>query len=347
VDIGCHQHRVAIGLSSGEVLEEFDIVHQAEGFDHFFARIAAYEQQYACSVAVAMEGFNGWARPLDTMSRARDYRLYNINNLKLARFKEIFPGAAKTDALDARKGLDLFQLRDHLPLAKDVLQEVAATPEENDILKRLTRRRRYLVREKGRVLNRLQSDLQAVCPGLLEITHDAGNLWFLRFLTSRPELTHLARLRRSSLLKIRGVGATYAGEIQAWQRQAVFSHEVGWVGEMIQADAARVLELLDQIKALEAKIDAVAQESSVASILDSIPGFGRVCSAELAGEIGTIERFRSDASLGLYVGMSNLDNSSGKYQGSKAPKHVNTRAKAAMMIAVDRHRKAVPESQRY
>jgi transposase len=110
-------------------------------------------------------------------------------NLKLARFKEMFPGAAKSDALDARKGLELFQLRDHLPLAKDVLQEVATTPEENDILKRLTRRRRALVRDKGRVLNRLQSDLQAACPGLLEITHEAGNLWFLRFLTSRPELT--------------------------------------------------------------------------------------------------------------------------------------------------------------
>jgi len=39
--------------------------------------------------------------------------------------------------------------------------------------------------------------------------------------------------------------------------------------------------------------------------------------------------------------------SSGKFQGSKAPKHVNTRAKAAMMIAVDRHRKCVPESQQY
>ncbi|MEE8302654.1 MAG: IS110 family transposase, partial [Candidatus Tectomicrobia bacterium] len=314
---------------------------------HFFARIATYEQQYACPVAVAMEGFNGYARPLDTMIRARDYRLYNINNLKLARFKEIFPGAAKTDAIDARKGLELFQLRDHLPLAKDVLQEVAATPEENDILKRLTRRRRRLVREKGRVLNNLQSDLHAVCPGLLAMTNDAGNLWFLRFLTSRPDLTQLARLRRASLRKIRGVGATYAGEMQAWQHHAVCSHEVAWVGEMIQADAARVLELLDQIKALEAKIDTVAQESAVASILDSIPGFGRVCSAELAGEIGTIERFRSDASLGLYLGMSHLDNSSGKFQGSKAPKHVNTRAKAAMMIAVDRHRKGVPESQRY
>jgi len=168
----------------------------------------------------------------------KHYRLYNINNLQLARFKEIFPGAAKTDALDARKGLELFQLRDHLPLAKDVLQEVATTPEENDILKRLTRRRRHLVREKGRVLNRLQSDLQAVCPGLLEITPDAGNLWFLRFLTSRPDLTQLARLRRTSLLNIRGVGATYPHAIQAWQKHAVFSPEVSWVGEMIQADAA-------------------------------------------------------------------------------------------------------------
>jgi len=45
VDMGSRQHRVAIGLSSGEVLEEFDRVHQAEGFEHFFAHIATYEPQ--------------------------------------------------------------------------------------------------------------------------------------------------------------------------------------------------------------------------------------------------------------------------------------------------------------
>jgi hypothetical protein len=53
-----------------------------------------------------MEGYNGWARPLDSLIRARGYRLYNINNLKLTRFKEIFPGAAKSDRIDARKGLE-------------------------------------------------------------------------------------------------------------------------------------------------------------------------------------------------------------------------------------------------
>ena len=32
--------------------------------------------------------------------------------------------------------------------------------------------------------------------------------------------------------------------------------------------------------------------------------------------------------------MATLDNSSGKYQGTKRPKHINTRAKAAMMMQV-------------
>ncbi len=59
-----------------------------------------------------------------------------------------------------------------------------------------------------------------------------------------------------------------------------------------------------------------------------IPGYGSVCSAELADEIGTIARFRSEISLALYLGMATLDHSSGKFRGSKAPKHVNTRAKA-------------------
>ena len=131
---------MAIGLPSGEVLEEFEIAHRPEGFAEFFSRIEKHQKVRDCGVAVAMEGFNGCARPLDAMVRRRGYRLYNINNLKLARFKEIFPGAAKSDRIDARKGLELFQLSDHLPLAKEVLQEVKGTPRENEVLKRLTQR---------------------------------------------------------------------------------------------------------------------------------------------------------------------------------------------------------------
>jgi transposase len=347
VDVGCHNHSVAIGLSTGEILDEFSIAHEPEGFRQFFSRIEKQERKFGYPVSVAMEGFTGYARPLDTLVRARDYRLFNINNLKLARFKEIFPGAAKTDPIDARKGLELFQLRDHLPMAKDVLQEVRKSPQENEILKRLTRRRRRLVNERVRVLNNLQADLQAVCPGLLAITAGADNLWFLRFITSTDDLRKLARVREATIRKIPGIGAKYAAIIISWQKQAQFSHDVEWVGEMIQEDAVRVLELHDKIQALEARMEEVAQGSEIAQTLLTIPGFGDVCTAELAGEVGTIERFGSEASLALYLGMTNLDNSSGKQKGSKPPRQVNARAKAAMMIAVDRHRKKVPQSQMF
>ena len=233
IDVGCYQHSVAVGLPNGDVVDEFDIAHDPSGFSEFFDRIDAQQRHYGGAVRVAMEGFNGHARPLDTLVRLHEYQLFNINNLKLARFKEIFPAAAKADRIDARKGLELFQLAEHLPLAKGVLQEVVATPLENDRLKRLTRRRRALVDEKTRLLSRLQTDLRAVCPTLLAITADAENRWFLCFITHCDDLSKLPRLRRCTLQKIRGVGRKYGEIIRRWQGTAQFSHEVAYVGPMI------------------------------------------------------------------------------------------------------------------
>jgi transposase len=236
---------------------------------------------------------------------------------------------------------------DFLPAAKGVLQEVAPVCEENDLLKRLTRRRRRMVEERARVVNNLQADLQAVSPGLLAITGDAQNVWFLRLLTCTDSLEKLARLQRSTLLKIRSVGRKYADAIQSWQKRAHFSDEVAYVGEMIQEDAARILELRDKIRDLDDRIAKIAEKSREAAIVSSIPGFGPTSTAELAGEVGTIKRFKTESSLALYLGMASLDNSSGKKKGSKSSKMINTRAKMAMMAAVDSHRKCVPESQRY
>ncbi len=147
--------------------------------------------------------------------------------------------------------------------------------------------------------------------------------------------------------KLPAIGPHYADRIQAWQQDPCFGPDARLVGEMIRQDAMRILQLNRQVKSLEDEMARIAAKSMVACQLASIPGYGLVSSAALAGEIGTIARFRSEASLALYLGMASLDNSSGKFRGSKAPKHVNTRAKAAMMAAVDHHRKRVPQSQRY
>jgi transposase len=347
MDIGSESHQVAIGLSTGEILEEFDISHTPQDIQLFFSKIERHKEQHQLPVVVAMESYNGHARPIDKYVLKKGYRLININNHKLAQFKKVFPGASKNDVVDTRKMFELFTLQDHLPLAKNALQQVICIPEVNEKLKRITRRRRSLVNEKVSIVNRLQSDLQAISPGLSHITGSVDNLWFLQFLTSREEIRQLARMHYPSILKIKGIGKSYAMAIKKWQETAIFSDDAEWVGEMIIRDAKRIYNLIGEITELEKKIELLSLESEISCRLKTIGGFGKICAAELAGEIGTIERFASEASLALYVGMAVLDNSSGKYDGTKGSKHINYHAKSAMMTAIARHIATSDQSRVY
>jgi hypothetical protein len=116
---------------------------------------------------------------------------------------------------------------------------------------------------------------------------------------------------------------------------------------MVLQDARRIQALGIDIKTLDRSINATAANSALARTLQSIPGFGDTTTAELAGEIGTLSRFESEAGLALYTGMAALDNSSGKKTGARTPRQVNTRAKAAVMVAIARHLPHVPASRAY
>lgn len=347
IDVGCKRHRVAVGLQDGRLIDQFDLDHQPASFDMFFSRIEKQAEKRNLTVNVAMEGFGGWARPLDEMVLGKGWKLLNVNNLKLARFKEIFPSPAKTDAIDARKILELMCLRPLLPQAKKVLNEVVPSPQVNHDMKLLTRRRRQLVNERGVVINRMFGDLQSVAPGLLEITGSIDNKWFLNFLTSRDSFDQLTRMRQSSIMKIKGVGSNYANLIHNWQRTALLSSDVLLVGDMVMEDAERVQALTIKIERIKAQLIHLIPQSRLAQIIQSITGFGIICATELAAEIGTISRFASEPALARYIGMAPLDNSSGVYSGTKAGKQINRRAKAAMMTAVARHYFHTPQSKEY
>ncbi len=247
LDIGSVRHYVAIGLSTGERIDGFYLNHTSEDIEQFFEKIEKLRISYNMPVVMAMEGFNGYARPIDRYALDHGYSLYSVNNMKLARFKEVFPGPAKTDPIDAWAIFSLFQVQETLPLAKNILQKVEPPPVCNEQLKHISRRRRELVKEKTRIINRLQGDLQAVCPGLLSITKNPANLWFLRFLASKEDMTMLLRMQKRSLLQIKGVGEVYAEEIQKWQKTAKFSSKVEWIGKLIVRDVRRLLEMLDEI----------------------------------------------------------------------------------------------------
>lgn len=95
------------------------------------------------------------------------------------------------------------------------------------------------------------------------------------------------------------------------------------------------------------QIDLLNNNSKIATKLQIIPGFSTISAGELAGEIGTLKRFESEASLALYLGMTNLDNSSGKQKGSKQNLATNSHAKNAMITATMKHVMYTEESKKY
>jgi len=84
IDVGCYQHSIAVGLVDGKYSGSFDIDHNKKGFADFFKKVEEYKHQSNGDVSIAMEGYNGHARPLDSMIQSRNYKLLNVNNLKLA-----------------------------------------------------------------------------------------------------------------------------------------------------------------------------------------------------------------------------------------------------------------------
>ena len=76
VDVGSRKHSVAVGLADGRFLDAFEVDRRPEGFDRFFQRIDDIQRQHGGKVSVAMEGYNGWARPLDSLVQRHHYRLF-------------------------------------------------------------------------------------------------------------------------------------------------------------------------------------------------------------------------------------------------------------------------------
>nr|WP_207389235.1 transposase [Marinobacter halodurans] len=133
VDVGSRFHQVAVGDADGRLIDEFRIDHSPSGFSSFFTRIERHRGAPGQVVQVAMEGYNGWARPLDSQTLAHGWELFNVNNLKLARYKEIFPAPAKTDAIDSRRMLELFTLGKERRVARNALQQVFSTQKPGQI----------------------------------------------------------------------------------------------------------------------------------------------------------------------------------------------------------------------
>ncbi len=91
------------------------------------------------------------------------FTLYNVDNLKLRRFRDVFGAEWRNDQRDARMLAKMLKLRNYLDSDQEkAFVVVEKSTEVNEKLKILSRHQRTLINEKIRLQNRLRKRLLEV-----------------------------------------------------------------------------------------------------------------------------------------------------------------------------------------
>lgn len=92
----------------------------------------------------------------------------------------------------------------------------------------------------------------------------------------------------------------------------------------------RIRELVRAAAQLKRELTALVKQT--APQLLTIPGCGVLCAAAIIANVGPVDRFRTDAQLAAYAGVSPLDASSGRQQRHRLNRTGNRRLNRALHI---------------
>jgi transposase/transposase IS116/IS110/IS902 family protein len=314
-----HHHVVAVD-AEGRVLGRRLLPEGAEGIARFHDLVAScagdQEEVDPARVVVVIETERGpWVRAL----AATGYRVFPVNPKQAARHKEaVAVSAKKDDFFDAGALADMGRTRRHQ------LRELAADSDLAEAVKIAARAHQKLVWERTRHQLRMRSALREYFPAAL-IAYAPLTLAgrdALELLARAPGPAAAAKLTIAQITAAlkragrRGNLPARAAAIQAALRAPQLAQpEVITEAHAaaVQAAAAVISVLNEQITVMEAKVEVLFLQHPEAGIYLSQPGLGVITGARALGEFGDAPgRYASAKDRKNYAGTSPLTRASGK-----------------------------------
>jgi len=240
----------------------------------------------------------------------REQRVLYLPGLAVDRARDAYPGESKTDARDAYVIADQVRMRPNLA-------ELAPGEAELAELQLLLARRRDLVADRTRSVNRLRDTLLSLFPALersLDLTNK-GALILLCHYQTPAAIRRVGLSRLTTFLKNRGVkGAESIARkaLTAAKAQSVALPAEDVASQIVAELAQEVLALKESIAALDGELKKRFFARREARILASLPGMGPILGAEFLVEVGALRAFESSDSLAAYAGLVPAAHDSGK-----------------------------------
>ncbi len=284
------------------------IKHRVSEFYKAMEEFKGIEKREKGRLSFAIEGKNGYGSPFDRILIENGFTLYNVDNLKLKQFRNVFGAEWRNDQRDAQMLARLLKLREHLSTEKrKAFLLIEKTSGINDKLKILSRHQQALIDEKVKVQNRLSKRLLEICPEILELG-DVDSKKLLRFLAKYPDIRKYRKLTLKALLKIETIGKKQAAVMLEGLRTIKTAEELADVyKKIILSHSRRILELKEEIEELDKQLEEMGEKSTEVKRLKSIPGIGVKLSSRLIGELGGINRFKTESELAVYCGVACID----------------------------------------
>ena len=170
IDIGSSSHHVIVMNRKGDILYDNRVLHRISEFHELIKKFKEIEKKEEGKISFAVEGKSGYSAPFDRILIENGFSLYNIDNLKLKRFREVFGAEWRDDKRDAKMLARMIKLKENLDAeAEKVFIPINKTPLINEKLKILSRHQQTLIDEKVRLQSRLTKRLLEVAPSILEV----------------------------------------------------------------------------------------------------------------------------------------------------------------------------------
>ena len=332
IDIGSESHHIIILDEEDNVLYNKKITHKIDEFTKSINLFRKIEKKERGKLSFALEGKNGHSNPLDRILLNKGFTLYNIDNLKLKRFREAFAGEWRDDERDSLMLSKMLKLKDYINSQREkVFIKIEKPSPVTESLKLLSRHQQTLINEKVRLTNRLRKKLLEICPQILELGK-VKNKKIIAILAKYPDFSKYKRVTLKSLLKIKGIGKRQAPFLLKRLNNIEYMPGLTDIYKtIILSFTKRILVLREEIKDIDKKLDEIGNQSKEVNHLKTIPGVATKLASRLIGEMGDITRFPSEKKLAIYCGVACVDNNSGKVTKAKAVYKANKICKQTLI----------------
>ncbi|WP_305780248.1 IS110 family transposase [Nocardia nova] len=305
IDVAKEFHWAAIvATETGKVLVSQRVDNDPDNIDGLIGRLRDLGVDHG-AVTVGIDLMGGIASLLTAMLLEAGLRLVHVPGLVVNRARRATRGGeAKSDPRDAKTIADQLRLRDDW-------REVAAEDETTVDLRILVGRRRELVVDQTRRLQRLRESLTSIFPGLeraVDVTNPA-DLHLLARYSTPDEVRRAGRRRITDYLLRHGVRRPYAEPLAdkaiaaAHGQRAVVPGQAR-LAEFTREFATEAIAARRRIGELEAQIRADLDSHPDAALIASMPGMGAILTTEFLAEAGDLARFASADQLASAAGLA-------------------------------------------